>query len=133
MREMSVSEQRYQAILAVIADGRAVSEVAQQWKVDRRTVHSWLARSKGEGLVGLTDRSHRPEQWCGGGCGASAARGGPGHAAEEGEAPHRRGLIGHRRFDQESRSAVRCASTTMATHGGDDDEDNDLQTNGWTM
>src|SRR5258708_38772 len=89
MREMSVSEQRYQAILAVIADGRAVSEVAQQWKVDRRTVHSWLARSKGEGLVGLTDRSHRPERWWGGGCGGWAARGGPGQAAEDREAPSR--------------------------------------------
>jgi hypothetical protein len=28
MREMSVTEQRYKAILAVIGDGRTVSEVA---------------------------------------------------------------------------------------------------------
>jgi hypothetical protein len=30
MREMSVAEQRYQAVLAVIADGRTVREVAAQ-------------------------------------------------------------------------------------------------------
>jgi len=31
MREMSVTEQRYQAVLGVIAEGRAVMEVASQW------------------------------------------------------------------------------------------------------
>lgn len=31
MREISVVEQRYQAVLAVIADGRTVKEVATQW------------------------------------------------------------------------------------------------------
>jgi len=30
MREMSVTEQRYKAILGVIADGRTVSEVASR-------------------------------------------------------------------------------------------------------
>ena len=59
MREMSVSEQRYQAILAVIADGRTVSEVAKQWKVSRQTVHTWLARYELDGLEGLVDRSRR--------------------------------------------------------------------------
>jgi hypothetical protein len=29
MREMSVTEQRYKAVLAVIADGRSVTEVAK--------------------------------------------------------------------------------------------------------
>jgi transposase len=58
---MSVAETKYQAILAVIADGRTVAEVADQWKVDRRTVHRWLARYEGGGLEGLTERSHRPE------------------------------------------------------------------------
>src|SRR5207302_3416928 len=60
MREMSVAEQRYQAVLAVIADGRTVKEVAEQWSVSRQTVHTWLARYDGDGLVGLADRSHRP-------------------------------------------------------------------------
>jgi transposase len=60
MREISVVEQRYQAVLAVLADGRTVSEVAGQWSVSRQTVHSWLARYEAAGLSGLADRSHRP-------------------------------------------------------------------------
>jgi transposase len=49
MREMSVTEQRYQAVLAVITEGWAVFEVASQWGVSRRTVHRWLARYEAEG------------------------------------------------------------------------------------
>ena len=55
-----MTEQRYKAVLAVIADGRTVSEVARDWNVSRRTMHRWLARYEGEGLEGLGDRSHRP-------------------------------------------------------------------------
>src|SRR5258708_37500755 len=61
MREMSVTEQRYQAIIGVFGEGRTVQEVAAQWKVDRRTVHRWLARYEAEGLEGLTEGAHRPE------------------------------------------------------------------------
>jgi transposase InsO family protein len=60
MRELSVAEQRYQAVLAVIADGRTIKEVAGQWNVSRQTLHAWLARYEVGGLEGLTDRSHRP-------------------------------------------------------------------------
>jgi len=60
MREISVSEQRYKAILAVIGDGRTVTEVANDWAVHRQTLHRWLARYEGDGLEGLTNRSHRP-------------------------------------------------------------------------
>lgn len=56
-----MAEQRYQAVLAVIAQGRTVTEVAAQWEVDRATLHRWLARYELEGLEGLADRSHRPE------------------------------------------------------------------------
>ena len=59
---MSVTEQRYQAVLDVIGEGRGVREVASQWGVNRRTVHRWLARYEAEGLEGLPDRSHRPER-----------------------------------------------------------------------
>jgi len=62
MREMSVTEQRYKAILAVIGDGRTVSEVAKDWSISRRTMHRWLARYEGDGLEGLNNRSHRPAQ-----------------------------------------------------------------------
>jgi len=44
VREMSVSEQRYKAILAVIADGRTVREVATDWGVCPRTMHRWQLR-----------------------------------------------------------------------------------------
>jgi transposase InsO family protein len=60
MRELSVVEQRYQAVLAVIADGRTVTEVAGQWSVSRQTMQTWLARYEAQGLAGLADRSHRP-------------------------------------------------------------------------
>jgi len=55
-----VAEQRYRAVLEVIAEGRTVGEVAAQWSVSRQTVHAWLARYEAEGLDGLADRSHRP-------------------------------------------------------------------------
>src|SRR5215210_4322318 len=60
MRELSVAEQRYLVVLAVIADGHSVSSVAQQWGVSRQTLHAWLGRYEAAGLEGLTDRSHRP-------------------------------------------------------------------------
>ena len=60
MREMSVTEQRYKAVLAVISGGRTVSEVASEWGVCRQTMHRWLARYEGDGLEGLGNRSSRP-------------------------------------------------------------------------
>jgi transposase len=62
MRELSVTEQRYQAVLGVIAEGRTVIEVASQWGVSRRTVHRWLGLYEVEGLEGRPDRSHRPQR-----------------------------------------------------------------------
>ncbi|MEZ0054489.1 transposase InsO family protein [Mycobacterium sp. MAA66] len=60
MRELSVVEQRYQAVLAVISDGLSISQVAGKVGVSRQTLHAWLARYEAEGLDGLADRSHRP-------------------------------------------------------------------------
>jgi transposase len=60
MRELSVAEQRYKAVLAVISDGRTITEVAAAVGVSRQTLHGWLARYEAEGLDGLVDRSHRP-------------------------------------------------------------------------
>jgi len=57
---MSVTEQRYKAVLAVIGAGRTVSEVASEWGVCRQTMHRWLARYEGDGLEGLGNRSSRP-------------------------------------------------------------------------
>lgn len=60
MRELSVAEQRYEAVRAVIADGATVTEVASRFGVSRKTVHAWLAKYEAGGLEGLADRSHRP-------------------------------------------------------------------------
>ncbi|UVO12594.1 IS481 family transposase [Mycobacterium sp. SVM_VP21] len=60
MRELSVVEQRYQAVLAVISDGLSIGQVASKVGVSRQTLHAWLARYEAQGLDGLADRSHRP-------------------------------------------------------------------------
>jgi transposase len=60
MRELSVAEQRYRAVLAVFSEGRTVKETAAAVGVSWQTMHAWLARYEAEGLEGLADRSHRP-------------------------------------------------------------------------
>ncbi|NTW40389.1 MAG: helix-turn-helix domain containing protein, partial [Cellulomonadaceae bacterium] len=55
-----MAEQRYKAVSAVIADGRAFTEVAASWGISRQTLHVWLARYEAGGLEALADRSHRP-------------------------------------------------------------------------
>jgi hypothetical protein len=49
---MSVTEQRYQAVLEVIGEGRTVSEVAGHWRVDRRTSGSPRPRRGSKLLMG---------------------------------------------------------------------------------
>jgi transposase InsO family protein len=58
--ELSVMEQRYQAVLAVVQDGWQVAEVAQRMGVSRQSVHTWIARYEAGGLAALADRSHKP-------------------------------------------------------------------------
>ena len=58
--ELSVMEQRYQAVLAVVQEGWKVTEVARRFGVSRQTVHTWIARYQAGGLSCLSDRSHRP-------------------------------------------------------------------------
>lgn len=58
--ELSVMEQRYQAVLAVIQDGWQVAEVARRLGVSRQSVHAWIVRYEAGGLPALADRSHRP-------------------------------------------------------------------------
>jgi len=60
IRELSVQEQKYAAVMAVLTDGASVSEVAQRWGVSRQSVHGWLRRYEDEGLAGLAARSSRP-------------------------------------------------------------------------
>lgn len=51
-------EQRYQAVLAVIAEGVELTEAASRFGVSRQTLRRWLARCERAGLAGLADRSH---------------------------------------------------------------------------
>ncbi|MEU8202919.1 IS481 family transposase [Streptosporangium sp. NPDC049046] len=59
LAELSVVEQRYQAVLQV-SSGASVTEVARRFGVSRQTVHRWLSRYRDQGLDGLSDRSSRP-------------------------------------------------------------------------
>ncbi len=61
VKQISVIEQRYQAVLAVIADGRGVGEVAPQFGVSRQSAHAWLCRYEDDGLEGLANRSVKPK------------------------------------------------------------------------
>jgi transposase InsO family protein len=56
--ELSVTEQRYRAVLEVMA-GVPVTEVAGRYGVSRQSVHAWLVRYRDEGPPGLADRSHK--------------------------------------------------------------------------
>ena len=56
--ELSVTEQRYRAVLEVLA-GVPVTEVADRYEVSRQSVHTWVSRYRDEGPPGLEDRSHQ--------------------------------------------------------------------------
>jgi transposase-like protein len=60
--ELSVVEQRYNAVMEVLRDGHTVVEVAERYGVSRQAVHRWLRRYQQGGLDGLADRSHRPRR-----------------------------------------------------------------------
>ena len=61
LMELSVVEQRYQAVMEVLSDGLTVTEVAERYGVSRQIVHRWIRRYEESGLNGLADRSHRPK------------------------------------------------------------------------
>ena len=50
--ELGVVEQRYRAVLEVLEEGAAVTEVARRYGVARQTVHEWLARYASGGAGG---------------------------------------------------------------------------------
>jgi transposase-like protein len=49
---LSVIEQRYRAVMAVL-DGARVSEVAAEAGVSRQSLHAWVARYRDAGLAGF--------------------------------------------------------------------------------
>jgi len=60
--ELTVAEQRFNAVMEVLRDGLTVIEVAERYGVSRQAVHSWLGRYRTGGLDALADRSHRPHR-----------------------------------------------------------------------
>jgi transposase InsO family protein len=60
--ELTVAEQRFNAVMEVLRDGLTVIEVAGRYGVSRQSVHGWLRRYASDGLDGLADRSHRPRR-----------------------------------------------------------------------
>jgi transposase InsO family protein len=59
--ELSVVEQRYDAVMEVLRDGLSKTEVADRYGVSRQSVHAWIARYEQGGMAALADRSHRPK------------------------------------------------------------------------
>jgi transposase InsO family protein len=59
--ELTVAEQRFNAVMEVLRDGLTVIEVAERYGVSRQAVHGWLRRYATGGLDALADRSHRPD------------------------------------------------------------------------
>lgn len=55
-----MAEQRYKAVMAVISEGRTITQAARDWRVSRQTLHAWLGRYEAGGLEGLANLSHRP-------------------------------------------------------------------------
>jgi transposase InsO family protein len=58
--ELTVAEQRFNAVMEVLRDGLTVVEVADRYGVSRQAVHGWLRRWQAGGIDALADRSHRP-------------------------------------------------------------------------
>ena len=59
--ELSMVEQRYQAVREVLDSGATITEVATHYGVDRRTLHRWLTRYATGGLEALVTQSTRPD------------------------------------------------------------------------
>ncbi len=60
--ELSVVEQRYHAVMEILAAGATKTDVAARYGVSRQSVHEWVRRYQADGLAGLADRSHRPRR-----------------------------------------------------------------------
>ena len=58
--ELSVIEQRYQAVLGGRAGRMEGHEGRPTLRVSRQSVHAWISRYEAGGLGALADRSHRP-------------------------------------------------------------------------
>ena len=55
--ELSMVEQRHEAVREVLDSGASITDVTTRYGVDRRTLHRWLLRYAKHGLAALADRS----------------------------------------------------------------------------
>jgi transposase InsO family protein len=62
LQELSMVEQRYQAVREVLDGAVSITEVAIRFGVNRRTLHRWLVRYASGGLGALADRSSKPDR-----------------------------------------------------------------------
>jgi transposase InsO family protein len=62
LQELSMVEQRYQAVREVLDGAVSITEVAVRYGVNRRTLHRWLVRYAAGGLGALADRSSKPDR-----------------------------------------------------------------------
>jgi transposase-like protein len=60
--ELTVAEQRFNAVMEVLRDRLTVIGIAERYGVSRQAVHGWLRRYRTGGLDALADRSHRPRR-----------------------------------------------------------------------
>ena len=58
--ELSMVEQRYQAVREVLDTGATITDVASRYGVDRRTLHRWLTRYASGVLEALQTQSSKP-------------------------------------------------------------------------
>ena len=64
MRDMSVTEQRYQAVLDVIGEGRAVMEVASQWGVSQTPDRHHRFPQRQDTTTSISDPVTKPKSPC---------------------------------------------------------------------
>lgn len=60
VKKLSVTEQRYRAVLELLEEHATVVEVTARYGATRQTVHHWVHRYPGRRPDALADRSHRP-------------------------------------------------------------------------
>jgi len=60
-KESSVMDERCRFVLEAKSKGANISEICRRYGVSRKTGYKWLRRHEQEGLVGLYDRSRRPQ------------------------------------------------------------------------
>ena len=62
-KELSIMSQRIEFCMLASKSGSNISDLCQRFNITRRTGYKWLHRYIDEGLIGLEDKSRRPENF----------------------------------------------------------------------